>query len=414
MKKCIICRTEKANDDFNDEHVIPDSIGGYYHIDSVCKVCNSKLGNTVDLTVTDHKFSEFQRFLLNIKGKKGRLPNPFRGNHSLKEYPDLKVQLRTDKEGNLTPYFSTDIKSLSGDEFTIILDKSDESKLDGIISKISKRNGIPRYNIKIIKQEVKKEKPEIKVDLKIDTNNFKIGLLKIAYEFTVDSLPSYYDDKKAVLISSILEKVNFSKLEKEDIFGGTGFEDFLPSILSQVMDVTEKNHYLILLTIEKYGLICFVKLFNMFSIAVKMSDKTDYFNNDMVIGINDFEKKNFVKLNASEFSELVDKFYTPIEYKFQYWLEGSEVGELLNLQQQGEDFYRINGGIPFFNKDGKVVYKNVDEKLSRRIVKSIDKNDSVKIEYKLDEDLYIKLLPNRKLYKVLAVRTERRRKPSQL
>jgi len=45
---------------------------------------------------------------------------------------------------------------------------------------------------KNLKQEVKKEKPEIKIDLGVDISNFKMGLLKIAYEFCVDSIPEYY------------------------------------------------------------------------------------------------------------------------------------------------------------------------------------------------------------------------------
>lgn len=63
MNKCIICREKKDN--LSDEHVIPDSIQGYYHIYNVCYDCNLKMGKFVDPKITNHKFIELQRFLLN-------------------------------------------------------------------------------------------------------------------------------------------------------------------------------------------------------------------------------------------------------------------------------------------------------------------------------------------------------------
>lgn len=68
MKKCIICRKNRV--EFSDEHVIPDSINGYYHIYTVCKTCNSKLGQYIDEPLTNHKFMEFQRNIRRIPGKK--------------------------------------------------------------------------------------------------------------------------------------------------------------------------------------------------------------------------------------------------------------------------------------------------------------------------------------------------------
>lgn len=44
---CIICHRDGV--DLSDEHVIPDAIGGYYHIYNVCKKCNSNLGDHVDI-----------------------------------------------------------------------------------------------------------------------------------------------------------------------------------------------------------------------------------------------------------------------------------------------------------------------------------------------------------------------------
>ncbi len=85
MKNCVICR--KPKDDFNDEHVIPDAIQGYYHIYKVCTECNSFMGANVDNKITNHAFIQFQRYLLDIKGKGGSVPNPLSGYFSLKGDP---------------------------------------------------------------------------------------------------------------------------------------------------------------------------------------------------------------------------------------------------------------------------------------------------------------------------------------
>ena len=46
--KCIICKKDKQKEDFNEEHVFPESIGGEYKIHTVCKECNSHFGKTID------------------------------------------------------------------------------------------------------------------------------------------------------------------------------------------------------------------------------------------------------------------------------------------------------------------------------------------------------------------------------
>ena len=53
MKKCIICKKIKNDEEFNKEHIIPESIGGFLTIDNVCKVCNSRLGEEIDSRIID-------------------------------------------------------------------------------------------------------------------------------------------------------------------------------------------------------------------------------------------------------------------------------------------------------------------------------------------------------------------------
>lgn len=67
MGYCIICR--RNNVSLSDEHVIPDSIGGYYHIHTVCKECNSKLGDNVDVKLLNHTLIKLHRFSKRMRGK---------------------------------------------------------------------------------------------------------------------------------------------------------------------------------------------------------------------------------------------------------------------------------------------------------------------------------------------------------
>lgn len=50
--KCIFCDLSK---NFNDEHIIPESIGGNIIINNVCVDCNSKFGSEIDIKLTRNK-----------------------------------------------------------------------------------------------------------------------------------------------------------------------------------------------------------------------------------------------------------------------------------------------------------------------------------------------------------------------
>ncbi|WP_109429067.1 HNH endonuclease [Acinetobacter baumannii] len=91
---CIICRNEKVYTERSDEHVIPDSLNGYYHIYNVCKSCNSNMGSNVDGVLLNHKITQLYRFSEQIKGKSGNLPNPFKETRGIKDQPETKI--RTD------------------------------------------------------------------------------------------------------------------------------------------------------------------------------------------------------------------------------------------------------------------------------------------------------------------------------
>lgn len=96
---CIICR--EYGKDLTDEHVIPDAIGGVYHIYNVCKDCNSKLGDTIDNNLINHWLTQGFRHIYKIGGKRKMIPNPLIGQGEL----DSGQHVRTveDATGKIKP-----------------------------------------------------------------------------------------------------------------------------------------------------------------------------------------------------------------------------------------------------------------------------------------------------------------------
>lgn len=413
MSLCIICRKEKT--EFSDEHVIPDSLKGYYHIYIVCKTCNSDLGTNVDTKLVNHKFIEFQRHLLGIKGKSGAIPNPFAGTQTIKDDPEQKVIVTFDEKGHLIPKLLPKIPSIKNPEdlqnYSFSIDASDLHLKDKIIEKILKRNGIDKSRVNFQEQRKRSERPWIQSQMMIDLKDFRIGLLKIAYEFAVDTIEKYFNDPQAIIISEILFKADLKKMEKEVTFYGSGHDKEVLKPLSHLINFENNNHYLVLMQVDSIGLICQVNLFNCFSIAIKLSNSSDYLNDGIIIGVNDISKATFEKLTIDD---LVRRTYSPVEYRFQYWLPNeTELFKFVELQRnEGFDFFKQNGQIPFFDKNGNILYPNIDIKLKQSQLEHVSKGDvynDIITEIILDEELFIKLCPSMDLYQVVSVQIEQHR-----
>jgi hypothetical protein len=409
MQECIICRQKK--DIFSDEHVIPDSLGGFYHIKTVCKKCNSNLGNCVDVKLIKHLFAIFQRYNLGLKGKNGHIPNPFEGTHTLKNDKSQKVRLEIDSNGKFVPYFITkQVKNIQKNKeiITLTIDKSDNDKLPNIINKIAKRNNIKIEDMNIkedLEQITKQFKSEISMKLSLDFEDFKIGLLKIAYEFAVDSIEKYYDDNQAIKISQYLKNC---KVEDNDIFIGSGLDKTMLDSFKWMLDIGSNKHYLILIQTKEFGLICMIYLSNMFSIAVILSKKK-YLHENCIFGINDIDNKQFSKYDINE---LMDITYYPAQLRLGYYFNTiDELDDFSKLERLNQSILNPNNIQPLYNKFGVLKYNDINDKIkiSMHTVKSLSSNkedfiDEVSFE---DEELYIKIQSTNKLIRVISVRNER-------
>ena len=404
MKVCIICRQGKDEKEFNDEHVIPDSINGYYHIKSVCTKCNSTLGSKIDNKLTNHQFISFQRHTLKIAGKSGKVPNPFAGTHILKDDSNQKVRLDFE-DGKLEVKLLPNISNEIAENFQIKIDKKDEHKVDEIIDKFLTRNGIPKDKVKIQKSESSAFQPWVQASMKIDIKDFKMAMLKIAYEFAVDTIPTYFDDPNSKVISNVLETCDFQNLYSKVKFLGDGFNKEILKPFSHLIDFESDNHYLVLCDIPNIGLICIVNLFSVFNLGVKLSDKNGFIPESIIVGKNDLGTKTFEKFSMAK---LFSHVYSPINYTFYYFL--TNVQEFLDNEKHPDfSFYRVGHNTPFFNKDGQIKYSDINDKIHQRHLNRIESGDEINdliTDITLDEELYLKVLPINKLYRVIAVRLE--------
>lgn len=270
-KACIICHELKNESDFNDEHVIPDSLGGYYHTYKVCKACNSELGHKVDSRLVNNFLSQVCRERLEIKGKSGNIPRPLTGTFTLSDDPTQKVKVKYEA-GKLQPILITKVEDTpTGYKLSV-----DETHLNEAYAIIEKKNKKLGKLGKAVRTELKSQErtfPLLTNSFTIDFNGLQMGLLKIAYEFTIDEIPSYYEDETAIQISKIL-KTNDLTFPNIEFLTPVLLDKTQPALLENFIDIKDAcKHYLFLYQFKNDALYCCVNLFDTYFLIIKMSEK---------------------------------------------------------------------------------------------------------------------------------------------
>lgn len=218
MRKCAICHQTDVK--FTNEHVIPDALGGCcVQRQMVCVNCNSKMGHTINAALVNHVLSDFFRWEHRLKGKRKNMPNPFAGEHTLLRDSGRKVNLRDGPRGSLIPYIIPQVKRKSigkgMSSVNITLDSTDKCLLEPIVQKIANRlGGSHKEALAGAQRTTKSNNGEILVQLAFDTKNYKIGLLKIAYEFAVERIPAYVNSCQAIEFAKILKNEHFEEVER--------------------------------------------------------------------------------------------------------------------------------------------------------------------------------------------------------
>lgn len=402
MNTCIICWQPQR--EFSDEHVIPEALGGYYHIRNVCKKCNSHLGSHVDSKLVNHLISRFARYTGNLTGKSKTLPNPFIGTHTLATDPDQKVRLHLDSDGVLYPHLVPKIDYDLDQErqelrLSVVVDASDRDKVLPSIEK--------KYGLEIDRQSLPIESSPVTVRTRhsVDTLEFKIGLLKIAYEFAIDTLPAYKDDASARSIAAVLAQADYEEAAKFAAIGN-GLDRSILQFLHEIIDFQKENHYLILMP-SSLGIVCFVHLHNSFSIGVQLSERA--YSSEIIVGVNDIANKTFDSYDSMSISHFV--FGAP-EIRLQYYFHTErQLTDFINLQNR-EDFqvHRHGNGFPLFDKNGRDLRVTVESKVADLAIDDIQSLDANFLDVEMDQEVYVKVHPTSVLVRVTEVRLEYRRK----
>ena len=408
---CIICRENK--DDLSDEHVIPESIGGYYHIYMVCKKCNSELGRNVDIKLIEHGLTKLMRFSTSQQGKRKQVPNPFSGTHKFKD-DNTKVRLDIKNNSELKPYILPNYQNKYDEQtkthnFSFQIDGSERHLINEKASLVLRRAKIDEEQIKNILKDLNPITTQIdspiEVQMTIDTKEFKIGLLKIAYEFAVDTIPEYFEDTQAIEISKVLQSADISNIDK--YFFGSFFEKNILELFEHMFDFNKNRHILILTSSQESGLICFIALKDLFTIAVKLSNNSH--NCLMHIGINDLENKRFEKLDIFE---TIKRQYPFSEYRHEFFFQTEKESiEFQNLQLTNDfRYYTIDDKLPVFDTDFKIKYYDT-ELVDKYLYLSSDvTNNSIdnKVYVRIPEKLYIRILPSNKYVQLTGIEVERK------
>ncbi|WP_416197568.1 MAG: HNH endonuclease [Sporanaerobacter sp.] len=277
-KICIICRKSKSKSEFNIEHIIPESIGNKnLIIDSVCKECNSELGKKVDCEITNNIISQLDRFINNIKGKSGKIPNPFRKGVTL----DGRIVYCDD---NLKPTLVPKVVfNKETGEYNILT--SSMSEAIEIINKKFKRAGKSQLTNQQIKDlrdqaEIKKERPTIRMSTSVDLYKIQMEFIKIAYEFMYYLVgQDYLKDEQGKRLAKILSDYIYKdiKADYDGIIGELPEEEYM-GIISYVKILGKKyfdNENIHYIQLSKVGNINIVNitLYSTFNYFVVVSNK---------------------------------------------------------------------------------------------------------------------------------------------
>ncbi len=401
MGVCAICHRTDVR--YSVEHVIPEALGGcYVRKQMVCVDCNSKLGARVDAALVNHDLSKMFRLVHGLGGKAKKPPNPFAGEYRLRSDPDRKMRIRIGPGGRLTPYFLTETgqKNLPDGRVgvTISVDRADEHKVEPIVRTIAKRlGGSAEEALGTMQKTVTSSEGGLTGELTLDLRNFKIGLLKIAYEFAVDRIPDYVESGDAKQIATILREARFDEVERYVI--GNGFDRGVMAPLSNFLGYEGVKHYLVLSSGGE-GVRCFVHLDGLFSIGATLS--TRVFGSLFEIGVNDVESRRFKVWGIEDMP--VSTSYRPL-----LSFETEREAKAFREAERAKDFAYDSGGggWKLFARDGRYIGMDIEDVVKTLApIRSEIASGGMREEFCLGEGIYLRVSGSGEIVRVLAVRAE--------
>lgn len=397
---CLICREEHS--DMSDEHIIPKALGGHIHCYRVCKTCNNRLGELVDNHLIDHWLSVAYRHRHRLKGNSRSIPNPLTGEGQLDD--GTRVKILEDEDGKIAVKLipGKPIVSDDGKSFSFTVDASEEKNIEKIKSKIISRLGIStdKFRIEENREHHELVQPLVKSQIQLDLLSYKIGLLKIAYEFACEHIPDYFESESAKEISKILKMGDIAKVKELNLVS----DAVLPQskkFLEEFIDYTRPDRHVLMLFNGEGGLLCFIQIGDIFNTVVRLSDTPFKISGEMVVAINDLKEPapryttlEDLTLTAIEDSRLAYMFAEEIPDNIQRLLEECKVGIACNSE---------NDNI-FYDEAGNAIIttQSLLTQLSSMGNYSVSTEESgeMKTIYPIPEGLYWRLMPIDKLLPV--------------
>jgi len=264
FKKCIICEAEKESTFFNEEHIIPESLGNKkLKIYNVCTKCNSLLGEKVDIGLTDNPGALMYRMINNIPSKSGKIPNPFykgvdeNGNTILVDENFVphnpKVDIDYDEgTGNLT---------VSADNFNDLI-KATNRKLKQLSKPELTQEQIIEAQNQIVEVH---SQPKLRYEWAFNQYRLKMAFLKIAYEIGFYCFgKDYTQDSIAKKLREMLYDYIYNGKEHDDL------KNYVNPVPAEVNANIKQNlnelktatyakrlHYIFTSPINGQGIVCF-------------------------------------------------------------------------------------------------------------------------------------------------------------
>ena len=402
MRKCAICHRTDVR--YTKEHVLSEALGGLYvRNQMVCANCNSELGRRVDDALVNHDRSKMFRFVHGLAGKAKNPPNPFAGEHSLRSDSTQRVRIDVDAEGRLAPYVITQDRRQELDggrvDVSISVDSTDEGKLEPMVRKIAKRlGGSGEEALADAKRTAVRSDSEVHAQMGIDTRNYKIGLLKIAYEFAVDRIPSYMECRDAKEIAKNLRDGLFEEVERY-VNIGNGLDRRVLSPFSSFLGYDGVKHYLVLVGSDA-GVRCFVHLHDLFTVGVTLS--TERSGEHFEIGVNDVERGSF-QVWGLEDIEASTKYRPLLHFQTE-----AEAAEFQEAERAGDFDYESNDGMwKLFTQDGRDTGRNIQHVVETLVpTRTESVSGGLTEEFCFGEEVYLRPSRPAKDVRVLALRAE--------
>ena len=301
--KCIICNKDKEPREFSKEHVIPESAGSSYFIDTVCKDCNNLLGRTIDKKFLDNFYVKIFLSKFDIKNKKGKLPKlwtklPARKNSKIKGIPQYN-QFNNQFNGWK---FNNALINLDGSTH-LVFDSNED--IEDVLREFED-DELPKEVIreKFYKGDYLDEPQELVLNKEVSLDELFFEAIKIAYEFASSILnEDYFNDSFAIEFQEIL--LNSSEYALEDIkkyffnfnFGDSIFDDTIHSIF--------------LIRVEN-SVVVSINLFNCFVFSVEVSKNLNLipknlFANFLLINLDGTSSEYNIMYDDLESLELIDR-----------------------------------------------------------------------------------------------------------